>query len=129
MNRSRPMRTKARYVLGAILCLVMAGCGGTDSAPSNLAPASEPQAGETRTYHLEGTIISVDKANQSVTVDHKEIPGFMAAMAMPYPVAAAGDPMLDQLAPGDQITADVEADDTGARLRNIIIVKKGEGAK
>ena len=78
---------------------------------------------------MEGTVVSVDKAKQSVTVDHKEIPGFMAAMAMPYPVATVDTRMLDQLAAGDQITADVEVDDSGARLRNIVIVKKGNGAK
>jgi hypothetical protein len=32
--------------------------------------------------------------------------------------------MLDQLAPGDQITAEVVVNGGGARLRNIVIVKK-----
>ncbi len=52
----------------------------------------------------------------------------MAAMTMGYPVAVEAAPMLDQLVPGDQITADVVVDDAGARLRNIVVVKKAEGA-
>ena len=77
------------------LCLAMAGCGGQQ--------ATAPQT--TKRYALKGTVLSVDRAQERLIVDHEAIPDFMAAMAMPYPVA---DPqLLDVAGPGDEITADV----------------------
>ncbi len=46
-------------------------------------------------------------------------------MTMPYPVADAGT--LEQVAPGDQITADVAVDQNQIRLENVIVVKKADG--
>jgi protein SCO1/2 len=78
-----------------------------------------------RRYHLQGTVVQVDKAQNHLVVDSKEIPGFMAAMAMPYPVV---DPKeLDQLSPGDQITADVVVMPNEIHLENIVVVKKSDG--
>ena len=78
-------------------------------------------------YPLQGTVVSVDKAQQHLVIDHKDIPGFMGAMTMPYPVADAK--VLDQVGPGDQITADVVVSDTSVRLEKVVVVKKGSGAK
>jgi len=76
-------------------------------------------------YHLVGKIISIDKGQASIMVDGKEIAGFMSAMAMPYPVRDTK--LLDPLAPGDEITADIVVDDSGAYLENIVVTKKGDG--
>ena len=66
-------------VLSLMVLLCRApGCGGQQ------APA--PQA-QDRYSTLQGTVISIDRPEQRIVVDHEEIPGFMAAMAMPYPVA------------------------------------------
>jgi len=55
-------------------------------------------------------------------VDGEEIPGFMAAMTMPYPVH---DPKtLSALHPGDEISADVVVTADGAYLENIVVTKK-----
>jgi len=101
--------------LAFLLCAVLAGCGGQPVSP----PPAQPER-----YALKGTVISVDRAQERLVVDHEDIPGFMAAMAMPYPVA---DPkLLDVAGPGDQITADVVVTDTSTRLENIVVVKKAE---
>jgi len=76
-------------------------------------------------YHLVGKIVSIDKGQASIMVDGKEIVGFMSAMTMPYPVRDTK--LLDPLAPGDEITADVVVDDSGAYLENIVVTKKGDG--
>jgi protein SCO1 len=78
-----------------------------------------------RRYHLKGTVIQVDKSQQHLVVNHEAIPGFMGAMAMPYPVVDAR--ALEQLSPGDQITADVVASPNEIHLENIVVVKKSEG--
>ena len=91
----------------------VAGC--TKSAP---APASE----ETKRYHLVGRVVSVDQQQASLNVDGEEIPGFMAAMTMPYPVHDTK--ALAALVPGDEITADVVVTKDGAYLENIVVTKK-----
>jgi protein SCO1 len=106
--------TPAKWMLysAAILLLSIIGC------------RSKTQTQERR-YHLKGTVVQVDKPQQHLVIDHEEIPGFMAAMTMPYPVVDSR--VLDQITPGDQITADVVVNDAGVRLENIVVVKKSDG--
>lgn len=78
-----------------------------------------------RRYRLRGTVVQIDKAQGHLVVNHQEIPGFMAAMTMPYPVLDA--PVLDRLSPGDQITADVVVTSNEIHLENIVVGKKSDG--
>jgi len=80
---------------------------------------------QVRRFRLKGTVVQVDKSQQHLVVDHEAIPGFMAAMTMPYPVADSRT--LDDLSPGDQITADVVASSGEVHLENIVVVKKSDG--
>jgi protein SCO1/2 len=93
----------------------------------SLGVAACQHAGETgiRRYHLRGTVVQVDRSLQHLVVNHEEIRGFMAAMTMPYPVADAQ--ALDELSPGDQITADVVVTASEIHLENIVVVKKSDG--
>ncbi len=73
-----------------------------------------------------GKIISINAANNSLTIDHQAIPGYMDAMTMAYTVHSAQD--LTGLGPGDEITADVVVPDVGnAYVENIVVTKKGSG--
>jgi Cu/Ag efflux protein CusF len=83
--------------------------------------SSAPAAAEAKRYHLEGTVVSIDRQQKRVIVDAKDIPGFMAAMTMPYPVA--DDQTLDRVKPGDQIAADVIAAGSDYHLDNVVVVK------
>jgi protein SCO1 len=49
--------------------------------------------------------MSVDKNARTANIDNEPIPGFMDPMVMPYTIKPAS--ALDQLQPGDTITADV----------------------
>jgi protein SCO1/2 len=85
-------RRGAKKMLGAmaLICaaLCMAGC---PPKPAH--------------YHLSGVVVSKNVDAQQITVSHDDIPGFMAAMTMPYSVH---DPHgLDEVQPGDRIVADV----------------------
>ena len=64
-----------------VLLLAVAGCA--DEQPR---PLSEP--GETL-YTVRGVILSRDAAQNSLNLDHEEIPGFMTAMKMDYNVRGA----------------------------------------
>lgn len=102
----------ATLLLGASL----AGC----SSPKPAAPAA-------KRYPLAGQVISIDKAQNQVTVDAGDIPGFMPAMAMPYSVK---DPKsLDALAPGDTVTADVVVTGNEINLENLAVAKKADQTK
>ncbi|HXN64698.1 MAG TPA: SCO family protein [Candidatus Acidoferrales bacterium] len=78
-------------------------------------------------YALTGRVTRVDRSTNTVIVDGDPIPGYMDAMEMPYQVK---DPkMLDPLAVGDQIKADVVVTSDGAHLENIVVTKKGDATK
>lgn len=64
-----------------VLLLMVAGC--SDEQPR---PLSEP--GE-KLYTVRGVILSRDTAQNSLNLDHEEIPGFMTAMKMDYNVRGA----------------------------------------
>ena len=56
-------------------------------------------------YTLRGRVVAKSAATGQLSVDNENIPGFMPAMIMPYPVK---DPQgLAGVEPGDRITADV----------------------
>ena len=84
-----------RLVFVALACLlVFAGC----------------QHKEKR-YQLRGQVLEKNQASKEITVKHEEIPGFMAAMTMPYEVRDTG--ALQELKPGDLIEADVATANDG----------------
>lgn len=64
-----------------LLALALAACS---SEP--VKPVSEP--GE-KLYAVRGKILSRNGADNTVHMDHEEIPGFMAAMRMDYAVRGA----------------------------------------
>jgi Copper binding periplasmic protein CusF len=72
--------------LSVSLCVSLLGCGPSDKHCT-----------------LTGRVISKVSATHTLVVDHKNIPGFMAAMTMPYPVAENAD--LSGIEPGDRIRA------------------------
>ncbi|MGE0448103.1 MAG: SCO family protein [Vicinamibacterales bacterium] len=71
----------------ATLTVAAAGCGRSDR----------------REYKLQGQVLSITSDRMQATIRHEEIPGFMAAMTMPYSVRDAKE--YEGLVPGDLITA------------------------
>lgn len=72
-----------------------------------------------RRYALAGTVQSVDTAQRRLIVRHGDIPGFMAAMTMPYRAGKQED--LSKVSPGDQIRADVVVNAGEVDLENITV--------
>ncbi|MCZ6620380.1 MAG: copper-binding protein, partial [Deltaproteobacteria bacterium] len=60
------------------------------------------------TFKGEGTVILADMRKSQIVVDHKEIPGFMAAMIMGYPVKPAK--LLQGLKAGDKIRFTIDSE-------------------
>ncbi|MGH9682379.1 MAG: copper-binding protein [Candidatus Acidiferrales bacterium] len=117
--RTNARQRKTREV--AIAVLLVAFVWGLGACKK----ASVPQE-QGKRYQLQGKVLSVDPDNGYVEVDGKAIPGYMGAMAMPYPVADKRD--LKRLGVGDKITADLVVAPSGANLENIVVTAKGNGA-
>jgi protein SCO1/2 len=82
-----------------------------------------PAAGQR--YPLEGKVIEVDVANRRLTIAHGDIPGFMAAMTMPFVVLEKDAALLQAMSPGDEVTATLVAPDSRYWLEDLVVVKKG----
>lgn len=80
------------------------GCRPSDRTAASHHTETTSSAG-VQCYRLTGRVLSVDVQRHRAIVDHTAIPGLMDAMTMAYPVRDAR--ALQQLVPGQQITADV----------------------
>ncbi|HTQ61466.1 MAG TPA: SCO family protein [Candidatus Solibacter sp.] len=83
-----------RTFLFGCLYFVLCGCGKSD-----------------RHYDFKGRVVSKVPETHTLVVDHENIPNLMAAMTMPYPVAANVD--LSAVEAGDQVMARVVVDKNG----------------
>jgi protein SCO1 len=81
-------------------------------------PQSETsQASSVKRYVLRGKVMSIDKQTGMANIDNEPIAGFMDAMVMPYTIKPAS--AIDQLRPGDSITAEVVVDADKYWLENV----------
>jgi protein SCO1 len=95
----------ARRFLALVVGLVVAG----SACQKALPPAKE--------YTLKGQILAVLPDRQEITIRHEDIPGFMPAMTMNYPVA--GPELMKDRTPGELVTATLEVRDATGRLTAI----------
>jgi protein SCO1/2 len=99
--------------------LALSACNRGPSQPASTAPTAAKR------YQLKGKVISVDKNAGTANIDNEPIAGFMDPMVMPYtfkPTTA-----LDQLQPGDSITAEVVVEEPGKYwLENVKVIGHSE---
>src|ERR1700722_13483602 len=98
-HHKSPSTTSALLCLCALLAFIPA-CNRAKPPVSG----TNSQAGVKR-YLLKGTVVSVDKNAGTANIDNEPVAGFMDKMVMSYPLKPAT--ALDQLQPGDSISADV----------------------
>jgi protein SCO1/2 len=87
--------------------------------------AAPTQSG-TKRYALKGKVLSIDKNAGTANIDNEPIAGFMDAMVMPYSFKPPAQ--IDQLRPGDSITADVVVDSDKYWLENVKVTGHSQGA-
>jgi copper binding protein CusF len=71
-------------VLFVSILLLGAACAKHESKPKPLSVPGE------KVYTLDGRILSRDAGDNTLRIDHKDIPGYMEAMTMDYTVRGAG---------------------------------------
>jgi len=120
-----------RFVIILIISVglsVFAACGPSHNTQQSTGKQADSkvtaEAKDTtvKRYKLTGRVVSIDKAAHSINIDGDEIPGFMAAMTMPYQVKNVGE--LEKLSLGEQIKAEIVMGDDGAFLENILPAEK-----
>src|SRR6266511_1549390 len=67
------------------------------------SPACRKGGAAVKRYPVKGKVTEVDLGQKLLTLDHQDIPGYMPAMIMPFPVK--DDQLLKVAAPGDEVTA------------------------
>ena len=116
-------------VINAMIVLTLTAltsCNSGSHQP-NVNMSSSVQASTAKRYHLKGKIVSIDKPSKMAIIDGEDVPGFMAAMTMPYSVKPESE--LDKLSPGDSITADIVVQDDNGWLQNIVVTRHAGAAK
>ncbi len=127
MSRMRPHfhRHRLSNIFALIFLMISIFAAAACSSKPTASPAAPATSG--KHYAMKGKVLSVAKEGGSATIDADNIPGFMDAMAMPYPIP--DQKTLGNLSPGDDITADVVVTEDGKyHLENIVVVKKADGA-
>lgn len=71
---------------------------------------AQKASGDVKRFPLKGKVISVDRAKKKAKVDHEEIPNYMPAMEMDFPIHE--DWVWDDLTPGSEIRAELVVDNT-----------------
>ncbi len=108
------MRHRRLLKLALLLGIAILSCRREAPAP---AGARHP---------LKGRAVSVDLARRAITIAHEDIPGLMPAMTMEFVVLEKDAPLLQQVSPGDQVTATLVVPDSRYWLEDLVVVKKGE---
>ncbi len=77
-----------------------------------------------RTYAIKGRVVAVAANQQSVTLAHEAIPGYMPAMTMPFPIK---DPrVLEGIEPGDEVEGELVVTEEEGWIARLRVVRKGE---
>jgi protein SCO1/2 len=81
-------------------------------------------ADSTKRYPFKGKVISIDKNSGTANIDNEPIAGFMDPMVMAYTFRPPVQ--IDQLKPGDAITADVVVEPEKYWLENVKVVSASQ---
>src|SRR4051812_33374782 len=98
--------------------VLIAGCGA--QVTKEAAKAPEP----VRTFRVVGIVRKVEPDEKSVTIRHEEIPGFMAAMTMPFHVEDRE--ALDSVQVGDKVAATLKVQGSHSELTDLEVTEAAE---
>jgi protein SCO1/2 len=97
------------------LCALLTFSAACNRGPSPPVTANSSTAA--KRYLFKGKVISIDKPAAQANIENEPIAGFMDPMEMPYSINPPAT--LDQLHPGDSITADVVVEPGKYWLENV----------
>lgn len=99
------MRARSIIILLAVVSVFSISCAKSSSDPTK------------NIYRSTGTVKAIDRQTTKVTIDHKDIPGYMTAMEMAFVVARPE--MLDGFKPGDIVAFELERSGSTSTITKI----------
>ncbi len=90
-----------KFILLLSISLFVSAC----QQNTTQGPTAEPKR-----YPLKGKVVSVDRDKKSAKIEHEEIPGYMPAMTMDFPIHETW--VWDDLLPGSEIRAELVVDNS-----------------
>jgi protein SCO1/2 len=87
--------------LPVILALGSTACQRAAPPPATPGPAATPELRTVKDYDLAGEVRAIKKESGQVVIHHREIPGFMPAMTMPFTIKDRE--LFDDLRAGDEV--------------------------
>lgn len=98
-----------------VLSALLFGCERSPEPASKPTIAAAPGDGKT-TYDLIGVVREVEPGDRRVTIRHEAMPGFMAAMTMPF--SLDDDDLLAELHPGDEVAGKLDVTRRDGRVQS-----------
>lgn len=105
------------FVASRVLIMFLAMCFLTFAGCRNSGPPTA-SAGAKR-FELKGKVVSADKSEHKVTIQHEKIEGYMEAMTMPFTLL--DDWVYSELKPGASIQATLVVDQNRTWLENPVV--------
>jgi protein SCO1/2 len=93
----------------AVLLFVQCGTGGAPKETGKFVAGANAKR-----YDLKGKVVSVNKEKKEASIAHEEIPGFMSAMTMDFPIKE--DWVWGVLSEGAEIQADLVVDNESGKF-------------
>ncbi len=107
-----------RFWIGAAAALVLAAGACNRSGPGSASPQATDVSGATqRVFEVRGTILELQPQEKTVRIRHEEIPGYMAAMTMPFEVRDTNE--LAGLEAGDTVVFRLNVTETDGWIDRI----------
>jgi Cu/Ag efflux protein CusF len=115
LNMLRKLNSFSPRITLFCLCALLAFSAACNRGPSQ--PGAARSSTAAKRYPFKGRVISIDKQAANANIENEPIAGFMDPMAMPYTIKPPVE--LDQLKPGDSVTADVVVEPDKYWLENV----------
>jgi protein SCO1/2 len=107
-----------KFFLLFLICLSLLVFSSCQKAETKNAAA--PASADAKRFPFKGTVVSVNKAKNEATISHDEIPGYMDAMTMPFPIKDTW--VMDEISAGSQIQGELVVEKGDFYLEHVAIV-------
>lgn len=108
---------------GCVVVFALSGCA-PDEVETPPEPASTTEAVAPQEYTATGIVRAVTPSSSHATIAHDDIPGFMAAMTMPF--ALADTSLARSLTPGDSIRFVFTSGENGVVVQEVTRLGRAE---
>lgn len=106
------------------VCLLVLGLTGCQHPPRESGRSPREDSDAAQAYSVRGVVREIRPDRLSAVIRHEEIPGYMAAMTMPFEVRDSR--VLDGVMPGDTVSFRLRVTDTDGWIDQMTVVKTAE---